>query len=253
MALAHVNLTIAPGTICAILGPTNSGKTTLLQAIAGALGSHHHDALASGTIAVGNDVFSPLPDNVLFPTVGLTLQDPYYQLSGLRDTVAEEISLTLESLGIPDTEIEYRTAESLASLGLTHLAHRKPSTLSGGELQRVVLANILVARPPILLLDEPANSLDGIAQRRLASIICALKGSTTVVVADYQLELAMMVADQFVVMDGGRIVFTGDRNHFVDNIPSFQSLLPVEMLGEALRIMSASTLQSKIMKLVKRQ
>jgi energy-coupling factor transport system ATP-binding protein len=253
MALAHVNLTIAPGTICTILGPTNSGKTTLLQAIAGALGTHHHDALASGTIAVGDDVFSPLPGNVLFPTVGLTLQDPYYQISGLRNTVAEEISLTLESLGIPDTEIAHRTAEFLPSLGLANLAHRKPSTLSGGELQRVALANILVARPPVLLLDEPSNSLDGIAQRRLASIICALKGDTTVVVADYQLELAMMVADYFVVMDGGRVVFAGDRDHFVDSIPSFQSLLPVEMLGKALRTMSASTLQSRIMKLVKHQ
>ena len=247
MALTNVSLTIAPGSVCALLGPTNSGKTTLLHAITGILGSHHRDAIARGQIKVGDDAFAPLPDRVLFPTVGLTLQDPYYQISGLCDTVVEEISLTLETLDIHGSDIPSRVMALLDKLGLSHLAHRKPSTLSGGELQRVALANILVAQPPILLLDEPSNSLDGTSLRRFASIVCGLKGSTTMIVADYQLELAMLTADQFVVMDGGKIIFSGNRLHFIDNLSGFRALLPVGLLEQTLRSIPDSTLRKRIM------
>jgi energy-coupling factor transporter ATP-binding protein EcfA2 len=247
-ALTNVNVTIAPGTICTVLGPTNAGKTTLLQAIAGVLGNHHQDAVASGRIVVGEEQFEPLPGRVLFPTVGLTLQDPSYQISGLRETVFDEVSLTLDGLAMDNTQIQHRATSTLTALGLAHLAHRKPSTLSGGELQQVALANILVARPPVLLLDEPSNSLDGIAQRRLASIICALRGDTTVLLADYQLEFALLVADQFVVLDGGSVVFSGTRSAFLDALASFEPLLPSHMLEEALRTIPASSRRNNIMK-----
>jgi energy-coupling factor transporter ATP-binding protein EcfA2 len=247
MALTNVNLTVAPGSICALLGPTNSGKTTLLHAITGVLGSHHREAVASGQIKVGDDAFAPMPDKVLFPTVGLTLQDPYYQISGLCETVVDEISLTLETLNIQGSDIPGRVMVLLDKLGLSHLAHRKPSTLSGGELQRVALANMLVAQPPVLLLDEPSNSLDGTSLRRFASIVCALKESTTTVVADYQLDLALLTADQFIVMDAGRIIFSGNRVQFVDNLSRFRALLPVGQLDQTLRSIPDSTLRNRIM------
>ena len=250
-ALTNVNLTVAPGKICALLGPTNSGKTTLLQAIAGILGSHHRDAIAEGTLTVGDEIFTPMPRHVLFPTVGLTLQDPYYQISGLRDSVQDEIALTLESIDLPTSEIRDRVSKLLDTLGLLHLAERRPSTLSGGELQRVALANILVARPLILLLDEPSHSLDGAALRRLATILCALKDSTTMIVADYQLELPLMVADHFVVLDEGRVTFSGDRAHFIDNLAAFLHLLPVGVLEQSLRILSDSTLKNRILNIIR--
>jgi len=247
-ALDNVSLAIDPGSVCALLGPTNCGKTTLLQAVCGLLGTHHGGEEATGSIRLGADSFTPLPRNVLFPTTGLTLQEPYYQISGLRDSVFEEVALTLESMGLTDSEVTKRTTDLLEAIGLAHLARRKPSTLSGGELQRVALATILVARPPILLLDEPCNSLDGTAQRSLASIVCALKRNTTVIVADYQLDFAMLTADQFVVLDQGRVVFNGDRARFVESLSEFVGLMPVDLMMDTLGEIAASPHRRRIMK-----
>ncbi len=250
IVLTNVSLTIPPGSICALLGPTNSGKTTLLQAIAGLLGSHHREAVASGTIRLGEETFAPLPERILFPTVGLTLQDPYYQISGLRDSVLEEVLLTLEPLDLPRSEIQNRATGLLDTLGLAHLSHRKPTTLSGGELQRVALANIIIAKPQVLLLDEPCNSLDGAAQRRLASILCSLKGSTTTLIGDYQTEFAMRTADQFIVLDGGKMVFAGDRSRFVENLMTFRALLPVDALEQTLGDPASSALRKRMARIL---
>jgi len=250
MALTNIHLTVASGTVCAVLGPTNSGKTTLLHAIAGTLGSHHHDALSAGSIGIGEQLFRPLPRSVLFPTIGLTIQDPYYQISGLRDSVGEEVALTLESLDVDHSEIQSRVTKLLESLGISHLATRKPATLSGGELQRVALANILIAEPSILLLDEPANSLDGTSLHRLAAVVSGLKGSSTIVIADSQIDLALMVADQIVVMDGGRLVFSGDRIKFIESLPMFSSLLPVDTIELALTALAAIKQKDWITRLI---
>ncbi|HEY6951934.1 MAG TPA: ABC transporter ATP-binding protein, partial [Bacteroidota bacterium] len=228
LALNNISFGVEPGCICALLGPTNSGKSTLLHAIAGILGSHHREAAASGSITIGSEPYSPLPQKVLFPLVGLTIQDPYFQISGLRDSVLEEVSLTLECLGVSVEEARDRCRQLLDSLALTHLIDRKPVTLSGGELQRAALATILIARPPVLLLDEPSGALDGKARRQLASFVCSLRETTTMIISDNQLELAMMTADQFVVLDGGQLVFCGDRHQFIDNLGRFRALLPID-------------------------
>ena len=152
-ALTDVSFTVPAGSVCALLGPTNAGKTTCLQAMSGALGSHHRESIASGVVRVGNEVHTPLPTRILFPQVGLTIQEPSYQISGLRPTVREEVNLTLESLSVDEQEITLRTNELLLILGLDRLANRNPADLSGGEQQRVALATILVARPPVLLMD----------------------------------------------------------------------------------------------------
>lgn len=227
-ALSHISLAIPAGSVCALLGPTNSGKTTMLHALSGILASHHRDSVSSGTMRIGDQIYTPLPPNVLFPAVGLTIQDAYSQVSGLRETVSDEVMLTLETLGTPMKESRRTVDSLLLSLGLSHLAQRKPSTLSGGELQRIAMATILVAQPPVLLMDEPCNSLDGTAQHRLRTVVHSLKDRTTVVIADYQLEFALGTADQFVVLDSGRIVFSGNRQSFIDRLVDFTQLLPTE-------------------------
>ena len=229
--LRDINLRVPSGSICAVLGPTNAGKSTLLHAIAGILGAHNREAIAHGQIQVANDVFTPLPNKVLFPTVGMTLQEPYFQISALRTNVLDEVCLTLESFDLPRSEIRRRAQQILADLGLSEFSDRNPVTLSGGELQRVALANVLVANPEILLLDEPCNSLDGNAQKRLTTIIRNLKGSTTTILADYQIEFAMSVADHFVVLNSGTIDFQGGRAELTKHLSDFSALLPVEFLG----------------------
>jgi energy-coupling factor transport system ATP-binding protein len=241
-ALSDLTLRIRAGDVCAVLGPANAGKTTLLHALSGALGSHHRTGNVEGAITIGTDTYKPLPQTILFPRVALTLQDPYYQVSGLRDTVFQEISLTLETLGIPPPEALQRMTQVLDSLGIRHLAERKPSTLSGGELQRVALGTILVAQPEILLLDEPCNSLDTASTQKLASILCTLKGASTIVFTDVQLELALTTADQFVVLQDGHLFFVGSRSEFFDHLEDFTHLIPSRDLAGTLHAVRESRL-----------
>ncbi len=237
------------GSVCALLGPTNGGKTTILQAVAGVLGAHHPEVISGGTINIGTESFAPLPRKILFPLVGLTLQEPFFQISGLRKTVSQEVALTLEPSDVPDVEIQRRVTGILSKLGLSGLSDRDPSTLSGGELQRVALANVLVADPAILLLDEPCHSLDGVARTRLASIIRSLKGSVTTIVADYQLDFAVSVADQFVVLDKGSIVFDGDRPALVEHLPDFRQILPVDSWLKALQTLRSNERGKRYLKM----
>jgi len=249
-ALSHMSLTIPAGSVCALLGPTNGGKTTLLHALSGILASHHRDSVSSGTIRIGDQTYAPLPPNVLFPAVGLTIQDAYSQVSGLRETVFDEVLLTLETLGTPLEEARKTVEGLLLSLGLSHLALRKPSTLSGGELQRVAMATILVAQPAVLLMDEPCNSLDGTAQHRLRSVVHALKPRTTVVIADYQLEFVLGIADQFVVLDSGRIVFSGNRRSLLERLADFSHLLPTDDWVKTRAAVKKSTYRRRIEKVL---
>jgi energy-coupling factor transporter ATP-binding protein EcfA2 len=249
-ALADINLTVRPGSVCAILGPTNAGKTTLLQSISGILGNHHAHSIVHGSIRIGKQSYDPLPRSVLFPGVGLTTQEPYFQISGLRETVAEEVALTLESLGADRSQVLARTDEILQRLGLSSLADRKPFTLSGGELQRVALATILVAKPPVLLMDEPCNSLDGLAQERLTSIIRSLKNSTTILIADYRIDFALETADEFVVMNKGRILFSGGKKKFVQRLATFGDVLPVTQWIRALKAVQKSPIRKRILRTV---
>ncbi len=249
-ALSDVTVSFPSGSVTAVLGPTDAGKSTLLHAVSGILGSHDSQGIANGTMRIGDSFFGPLPKSVLFPTVGLTIQEPYFQVSGLRETVIEEIMLTLETLGVARGDAEDRSRILLKQFGLVHLASRKPFTLSGGELQRIALATIVVAHPPILLLDEPSYSLDGLALQHLASMIRSWNGDTTVVLADCQLALAMATAEYFVVLNEGKVQFTGNRKEFFGTMENFSSILPVERWVRVRRDMTVHRQDERLLRMV---
>lgn len=209
-ALSSLSLAIPEGSCVGIVGPTGAGKTTLLHCLAGILGKHHPDIVVSGSVRVGNETFEGVPRDILFPLVGLVLQDPSVQISGVRDTVFEEISFTLENMGAAGGGSEIRIRSILRSLGIEHLEDRKPTSLSGGETQRVALATILVAQPDVLLLDEPITALDATAQGRLRTILAGLRGKTTVVLSDTQIDFPLSVCDRILVIDHGAVVTFSD-------------------------------------------
>lgn len=233
-ALSDLSISLPGGTCCAILGPTGSGKSTLVQLLAGILAKHHPESVGEGSLTIGDHRYTPLPNDILFPDVGLTLQDPYVQISGIRETTRKEIELTLETLG-RDLVNEGGNIERLMhQLGITHLAARKPTTLSGGETQRVALATILIANPDVLLLDEPATALDYGAQANLKLILQSLRGAATVLFTDTHIDLPLEVADYFIVLKAGSLQFGGNRKQFLEHLPDFADLLPVEAWGKVL-------------------
>lgn len=226
--LSSISLEIPGRTCCAILGPTGAGKSSLLHCLAGTMRRHHPDSVSSGTIQVGDRLFEGLPPLVLFPAVGLALQDPHVQISGIRDTVFGEILFTLENAGPIPNNPEAVIVPLLQRLGIDHLADRKPTSLSGGETQRVALATILVARPPVLLLDEPTTAIDLAAQERLRGILRGMKQSTTIILTDTQLDFALGICDQIVVLDQGKVLFDGTPAALLRRLDEFGGLLPLE-------------------------
>jgi energy-coupling factor transport system ATP-binding protein len=246
--LSSVTFDIKEQTCCAILGATGAGKSSLLQSLAGTMQRHHPECVASGRITIGTKTFEALPPGVLFPEVGLVLQDPHVQISGVRDSVLGEIMFTLENTGNLPKDAEAEVTPILRRLGIDHLAHRKPTSLSGGETQRVALATILVAQPRVLLLDEPTTALDQAAQGKLSSILKEMKGNTTIVLTDTQLDFALGLCDQIVVLDHGKITFDGSPAQFLGRMEQFReavildSWLPLKQ--KLLQVLEGKTLQS---------
>jgi energy-coupling factor transporter ATP-binding protein EcfA2 len=222
VVLSEISFHLPEHSVCAILGTTSSGKSTLLQIVAGIAGRHHASAESSGAVVLCKvHEQGTVPREVLFPDVGLVMQDSSVMLSGMYETVEEEIALTLRNLGCTPSDMDQRVREVMRTLRIEHLTHRHPQHLSGGELQRVALATILVARPQLLLLDEPRNSLDCAGIDALAVILHSLKGSSTILFSDYQCDLALTTADYILVLDRGKQIFFGTRSEFITRLAEF--------------------------------
>lgn len=207
--LAHLNLDVAAGTVMGIVGASGAGKTTLAKIIAGfipaAEGGTYRGAatvagrvLAEGTLTEAVDV------------VGLVTQNPFNQISGARFTVREELAFGLENRSVAREEMIERVDAVAETLRLTHLLDRSPYALSGGQMQLVAIASMVVMAPPVLVMDEPTSQLDPAGTRMVYDVLETLSESgTTVVIVEHKTELLHEHCDHIAVLAGGRIVHTG--------------------------------------------
>jgi putrescine transport system ATP-binding protein len=199
-AVDHVDLTVAPGELFALLGASGSGKTTLLRLIAGL------DQLDSGRISIdGADVTDrpayERPVNTVFQSYALF---PHM-------TVRGNIAFGLKQESLSRAEIDKRVAVMLQLVRMEDYAQRRPAQLSGGQRQRIALARSLAKYPKLLLLDEPMAALDRRLREQMRSELAAIQrrlGITFILVTHDQ-EEAMSLADRMAVMDAGRIVQIG--------------------------------------------
>jgi energy-coupling factor transporter ATP-binding protein EcfA2 len=196
-ALRDVTLDFRRGEVAAVTGPVGAGATTLLL-VAGGFAPR----LTGGTLAGERDLFAVRP--------GIVFATPWTQLTGLCHTVRDEVAFGPASHGLPRERVLGAAERAMADLGITHLAARDPATLSGGELQRCVVAAILALEPDLLALDDPAAELDPEGADALYALLgrVAAAGAAVIVTSQDTGRLAA-AASRAVVLEAGRVVADG--------------------------------------------
>jgi iron complex transport system ATP-binding protein len=200
-----VSLEVAHGEWVSLLGPNGAGKTTLLRVLAGTVGFHGGGRLDGRALSnLGRRERSRL--------VALVPQTPVVPAAM---TVGEYVLLGrtphLSPLAQDGAEDRAAAAAAIARLDLEPFARRELGSLSGGELQRAVIARSLAQAAPVLLLDEPTTALDIGHQQQVLELVERLRRAEelTVIAAMHDLTLAAQYGERVVLMDGGRIIADG--------------------------------------------
>ncbi|MBQ6586228.1 MAG: ATP-binding cassette domain-containing protein [Coriobacteriales bacterium] len=194
--LRDVNMQVAPGSLCAILGRTGSGKTVLMEAIAGAYQLEQGRVLLDGQ---DGQRISPQKRGM-----GIVYQDcalfPHL-------TVRDNVAYGLRMRRVPAARRDELVGEALALFGIAHLADCFPGTISGGEAQRASLARALVLQPRLLLLDEPFSALDPVTRRRLHETLRDIHRSfsCTIIFVTHDFHEARELAEQVVIILDGEL------------------------------------------------
>jgi ABC-type polar amino acid transport system ATPase subunit len=181
-----LSFSVDPGSIVALMGPSGTGKTTILRAIAGLDGVEHGRIRAEGRVGM------------VFQFHHLFAHMPAHQNVWLSP---------VHVFGAPRPEAERHARALLETLGVGHRADAFPHELSGGEAQRVAIARALAVDPAILLMDEPTASLDPARRGELATTLrqLATRGRA-ILIATHDIEFANACADRVLVLEGGRVV-----------------------------------------------
>ena len=200
-ALKDVSLSVEKGEFLCILGHNGSGKSTLAKLIMGLR------ATTSGEIYIGGALLNIDTVENIREKLGIVFQNPDNQFVGI--TVRDDIAFGLENRNVPRAEILDKIDYYSKLIGVDHLLHRDPSSLSGGEKQRVAIASVLACEPEIIIFDESTSMLDPKNAEELLSVIKTLKGNKTIIYITHNLEEALL-ADRVIVMNKGEIVLSGN-------------------------------------------
>ncbi len=214
-----MSLEIEDGEFVGLIGPTGSGKSTLIQHFNGLLKPN------SGKVYV-DGVDLTLKDTQLRQIrqkVGMVFQYPEHQLFG--ETVLEDVGFGPRNGGLSDEDVALRVQEALAYVGLDYEAikDQSPFELSGGQKRRVAIAGVLAMQPSVLILDEPTAGLDPEGREEILGEITHLheKRGITVVLVTHSMEDVARLVDRLIVMERGSIALDGT---------------PVEVFGQATRL-----------------
>lgn len=201
VALRDVTLRIEPREFVFVVGPTGTGKSTLLKLV------YREEIPSSGRVLVrGQDVARMSARQVPFlrRRVGVVFQD--FRLLP-RKTARENVAFALEVTGAPLGQIDRRVEEVLEVVGLAGRADALPGQLSAGEQQRVSIARALVHRPPLLLADEPTGNLDPDTSWEIVQLLAQInRAGTTMIVTTHDKTIVDVLRKRVVALDGGAVV-----------------------------------------------
>ena len=207
--LEGVDVDVEPGRVVAVVGPNESGKSTLCLVAAG-LAPAAIGGRLSGSVVLDGQETATLKPYEAAQRCGILFQNPATQLSGTSATVWEELAFGPRNLGLSIDEVAERVEGAMATLQIGGLAERDPHRLSGGQAQLVALASVVALRPSMLVLDEPTSQLDPAGTRLVGDALARLAESgTAVLLVEHKTGLVERVADQVVLLIGGRVETVG--------------------------------------------
>ena len=204
-AIDGVDLRVGAGEVVGLVGPNEAGKSTLCLVAAGiapgALGGEMEgDTLVDGVSLRGLRAWE------VASRAGIVFAEPASQLSGITETVRDEIRFGPLNLGLPAAEATARAERVLARLRLAALADRPPARLSGGEQQLVAIASMLAMEPRVLVLDEPVGELDPEGRRLVGEALRSLADAgTAILVAEHDTEFLASICHRILAIEGGRL------------------------------------------------
>ena len=216
-ALKNINIEIKKGEFWAVIGKNGSGKTTFCNMLRRFVPDFYKGEL-KGKITLEDKELKDYSQKELVQKIGFVFQNPFTQISGVKDTVFDEIAYGLENLGLDKGEIISRVEKILKLLEIEKLRDRNPYDLSGGQKQRVALASIIAMDPDILVIDEPTSQLDPKGTEDIFKIINLMANEgKTIILVEHKLELIAEYAQNILVLDEGEIILSGKAEEVLNN------------------------------------
>ena len=215
--LQNINIEIKKGEFWAVIGKNGSGKTTFCNILRRFVPDFYKGEL-TGKITLEGKELKDYSQKEIVQKIGFVFQNPFTQISGVKNTVFEEIAYGLENLGIEREIIISEVEKILKLLEIERLRDKNPYNLSGGQKQRVALASIIAMNPDILVIDEPTSQLDPKGTEDIFKIINLMANEgKTIILVEHKLELIAEYAQNILVLDKGEIILSGKAEEVLNN------------------------------------
>ena len=215
--LQNINIEIKKGEFWAVIGKNGSGKTTFCNILRRFVPDFYKGEL-TGKITLEGKELKDYSQKEIVQKIGFVFQNPFTQISGVKNTVFEEIAYGLENLGIERETIISEVEKILKLLEIEKLRDKNPYNLSGGQKQRVALASIIAMNPDILVIDEPTSQLDPKGTEDIFKIINLMANEgKTIILVEHKLELIAEYAENILVLDEGEIILSGKASEVLNN------------------------------------
>ena len=201
------------GKVYGLIGENESGKTTLCNIIRGFIPELYRGKL-EGEILINGRKISSYDSGELASIVGYSFQNPFVQISGVKDNVYEEIAYGMENIGVPREQMIKRVDELVKMFHLEELVDKNPYELSGGQKQRVALASMIALDPEVIIMDEPTSQLDPKSTEDIFEIVNILKKQgKTIILIEHKIDLVAEYCDSILLMHQGELVMHGDAKN----------------------------------------
>jgi len=228
--LRDLSIEIEPGEFAVIAGPSGEGKSTFCRTLNNIIPLFYRGEF-SGKRWVAGEWLEKQSTASMARKVGMVFQDFEQQL--FSTNAMQELSFGLENFGVGMEEMKARMEELLKRFRLSHLAHREPFSMSGGEKQKLAIASVLAYKPQILVLDEPTTDLDPESKNFVMQTLPELKDWVeTVIIVDHETD-RFQDADKIFLYRGGQVQKAGDPADILTSTTLLEanSLAPLDLVS----------------------